>query len=83
MKIYIKPSNFCKIISVSLHNFYDTSEIGHGQCSYLRVVVMEKAKLARNLSIYPQATICYCCTLSGKIKHEQEKLQVQEFEEKL
>ena len=34
----IKPSNFCKIINISLHNFTDTSEIGYGQWSYLRVV---------------------------------------------
>ena len=34
----IKPSNFRKIINISLHNFNDASEIGYGQCSYLRVV---------------------------------------------
>ena len=34
----IKPGNFPKIIDISLHNFSDASEIGYGQCSYLRVV---------------------------------------------
>ena len=34
----IRPSTFSKIISISLHNFSDASEIGYGQCSYLRVV---------------------------------------------
>ena len=35
---FIKTSNFRKIINISLHNFSDASEIGYGQCSYLRVV---------------------------------------------
>ena len=35
---FIKPSNLCKVINISLHNFSDTSEIGYGQFSYLRVV---------------------------------------------
>ena len=34
----IKPSNFPKMIDISLHDFSDASEIGCGQCSYLRVV---------------------------------------------
>ena len=34
----IKPSNFRKIINILLHNFSDASEIGYGQCSYMRVV---------------------------------------------
>ena len=52
----IKPSNFCKIVNISLHNFSDASEIGYGQCSYLRVVdenenihcslIMGKARVA-------------------------------------
>ena len=42
---YKKPSNFCKLISVSLHNFYDASEIGYGQSSYFRVAVMGKGKI--------------------------------------
>ena len=42
---YKKTSNFRKLISVSLHNFYDASEIGYGQSSYFRVVVMEKANI--------------------------------------
>ena len=52
----IKPSNFYKIVSISLHNFSDASEIGYGQCSYMRVVdknenihcslIMGKARVA-------------------------------------
>ena len=38
LRRFIKPSNFRKIINISLHNFSDASEIGYGQCSYLRVV---------------------------------------------
>ena len=30
----IKPSNFRKIINISLHSFSDASETGYGQCSY-------------------------------------------------
>ena len=30
----IKPSNFRKIINISLHNLSDASEIGYGQCSF-------------------------------------------------
>ena len=42
---YKKPSNFRKLIIVSLHNFYDASEIGYRQSSYFSVVVMGKAKI--------------------------------------
>ena len=33
-----KLDKFRKIINISLHNFSDASEIGYGQCSYLRAV---------------------------------------------
>ena len=52
----IKPSNFLKIINISVYNFRDASEIGYGWCSYLRVVdenqnmhcslIMRKARVA-------------------------------------
>ena len=53
----IKPSNFRKIVNISLHNFSDASEIGYGQCIYhLRIVdenenihcslIMGKARVA-------------------------------------
>ena len=31
----IKPSNFHKMINISLHDLSDASVIGYGQCSYL------------------------------------------------
>ena len=34
----IKPDNFGKVMNVSLHHFSDASELGHGQCSYIRLV---------------------------------------------
>ena len=42
----IKPSNFRKIINILLHEFSDTSKIGYGQCSYLKVVDENKTKVA-------------------------------------
>ena len=52
----IKASIFREIVNISLHNFSDASEIGYGQCSYLRVVdenenihcslIMGKARVA-------------------------------------
>ena len=81
----IKPSNFCKIINISLHDFSDTSEIGYGQCSYLRVVdeneiihcslIMGKATVApKKFVSIPQARTCCCCTVSENIKHDQERV---------
>ena len=34
----IKPDNFGKVMNVSLHHFSDASELGYGQCSYIRMV---------------------------------------------
>ena len=33
-----KPDNFGKVVNVSLHHFTDASELGFGQCSYIRMV---------------------------------------------
>ena len=33
----IKPDNFGKVVNVSLHHFSDASELGFGQCSYIRM----------------------------------------------
>ena len=82
---YVKPTNFCKMINISLHNFSDASEIGYRQCSYLRVVdeneniycslIMGKARVApkNSPSIYPQARTCSCCAISENIKHDKER----------
>ena len=34
----MKPDNFGKMVNVSLHHFSDASELGYGQCSYIRIV---------------------------------------------
>ena len=34
----MKPDNFGKVVNVSLHHFSDASELGYGQCSYVRMV---------------------------------------------
>ena len=34
----MKPDNFGKVVNVSLHHFSDASELGYGQCSYIRIV---------------------------------------------
>ena len=34
----IKPDNFGKVVNVILHHFSNTSELGYGQCSYIRMV---------------------------------------------
>ena len=81
----IKPSNFRKIINISLHNFCDVSEIGYGQCTYLRVadenenihcsLIMGKARMARaQARIMAQARTCCCCIISENIKHDQERV---------
>ena len=56
----IKPSNFGKIVNISLHNFSDASEIGYGECSYLRVV-------DENENIY-------CSLIMGKERVDPKKL---------
>ena len=56
----IKPSNFRKIVNISLHNFSDASEIGYGECSYLRVV-------DENENIY-------CSLIMGKERVDPKKL---------
>ena len=80
----IKPSNFHKIINISLHNFCDASEIRYGQCSYLRVVVKneniqqchygEREGSSKKVCIYRQARTCCCCTISDNIKHDKERV---------
>ena len=88
----IKPSNFHKIISISLHNFCDTSEIRYGQCSYLRVVVknenihcsviMGKARVAPkkfvSIASIELAAAVLSVTISNMIKKE---LHLQELDE--
>ena len=34
----MKPDDFSKVVNVSLHHFSDASELGYGQCSYIRIV---------------------------------------------
>ena len=34
----MKPDHFGKVVNVSLHHFSDASELGYGQCSYIRIV---------------------------------------------
>ena len=34
----IKPDNFGNVVNVSLHHFFSVSELGFGQCSYIRMV---------------------------------------------
>ena len=33
-----KPDNFGKVVNVSVHHFSDASELGFGQCSYIRMI---------------------------------------------
>ena len=33
----MKPDNFGKVVNVSLHHFSDVSDLGYGQCSYIRM----------------------------------------------
>ena len=35
----MKPDNFGKAVNVSLHHFSDASELEHGQCSYIRMLM--------------------------------------------
>ena len=89
---YIKPSNFRKIINISLHNFSDASEIGYGQCSYLRVVdenenihcslIMGKARVAPKKFISIPRLELVDTILSVKISNMIKKeLQLQELDE--
>ena len=81
----IKPSNFHKMINISLHDLSDASVIGYGQCSYLQVVgenenihcslIMGKVRVApKKVCIYPQARTCCCCTISENIKLDKERV---------
>ena len=88
----IKPSNFHKIINISLDNFCDASEIRYGQCSYLRVVVknenihcsviMGRARVAPkkfvSIARLELAAAVLSVTISNMIKKE---LHLQELEE--
>ena len=87
----IKPSNCPKIINISLHNFSDASEIGYGQCSYLRVVdenenmhcslIMGKTKVALSPVSIPRPELV-AAVLSVKISNIiQKELQLQELDE--
>ena len=33
-----KPADFGEVLSIGLHHFFDVSELGYGQCSYIRMV---------------------------------------------
>ena len=49
-----KPADFGEVSSISLHHFSDASEVGYGQCSYIRMVNKE-GKIN-------------CCLLLGKAR---------------
>ena len=49
-----KPAAFGEVSSISLHHFSDASELGYGQCSYIRMV-------SKNGQID-------CCLLLGKAR---------------
>ena len=49
-----KPADFGDVSSVSLHHFPDASELGYGQCSYIRMV-SKKGQV-------------HCCLLLGKAR---------------
>ena len=88
----IKPSNFRKIVNISLHNFSDASEIGYGQCSYLRVVdeneniqcslIMGKAKVAPKKFVSIPKLELVAAVLSVKTSNMIKKeLQLQQLDE--
>ena len=88
----IKPSNFRKIVKISLHNFSDASEIDYGQCSYLRVVdenenihcslIMGKARVAPKMFVSILGLELAAAVLSVKILNMIKKeLQLQELDE--
>ena len=81
----IEPSNSWKIINISLHKFSDASEIGYGQCSYVKVVgenenihcslVMGKAKVTpKKFVSISKLEPCCCGTINENIKHDQERV---------
>ena len=49
-----KPADFGEVSSISLHHFSDASELGYGQCSYIRMV-SKKGQI-------------HCCLLLGKAR---------------
>ena len=56
----LKPSyRFEDIVEVSLHHFSDTSELGYGQCSYIRFVTRDKK--------------IHCCLQIGKARVSPKK----------
>ena len=88
----IKPSNFRKIVNISLNNFSDASEIGYGQYSYLRVVdenenihcslIMGKARVAPKMFASIPRLELAAAVLSVKISNMIKKeLQLQELDE--
>ena len=87
----IKPSNFCKIVNISLHNFIDASQIGYGQCSYLRVadenenihcsLIMGKARVASKKFVSVPKLELVAAVLSVKISNMMKELQLQELDE--
>ena len=52
MQRCFKPADFGEVSSVSLHHFSNASELGYGQCSYIRIV-SKKDQI-------------HCCLLLGK-----------------
>ena len=89
----IKPSDFRKIVNISLHNFSDASEIGYGQCIYhLRIVdenenihcslIMGKARVAPKTFVSIPRLELVAAVLSVKISNMIKKeLQLQELDE--
>ena len=52
----LKPScGFEDIAEVSLHNFSDASELGYGQCSYIRLVTRDKKNTAVCRLVKPES----------------------------
>ena len=87
----IKPSNFRKIVNISLHNFNDASEIGYGQCSYIRVVdenenihcslIMRKVRVASKKFVSIPRVELFAAVLLLKISNTTKKaLQLQELD---
>ena len=88
----IKSRNFRTIIKISLHNFSDASEIGYGQCSYLRVVdenenihcslIMDKTGVAPRNFVFIRRLELVAVVLSVKISNIIKKeLQLQGIDE--
>ena len=92
MERCIKSRNFRTIIKISLHNFSDASEIGYGQCSYLRVVdenenihcslIMDKTRVAPRNFVFIRRLELVAAVLSVKISNMIKKeLQLQGIDE--